>query len=322
MQMRNTTTSCCPDDAAPLNTQFNRQGAGTARSDAWLKHRHLRSFRIAKLARKITVSLLASALLIGSAWTAQTAAESSPVVISDGLMKEGRVLVPLRIVSEHLGAAVKWNQQLKTITINKDDVELILTIGSPKVKINQSELLLDVPAEQKSGLSYVPLRFVSQAFGADIKWDQPLQQASIALDGKQLTVNIAKPRVQLPSEKRMTSRQIQIYVDKLNEAADVSAIQQIRTHFRPYFTDRFINALVNNKGLEHRQRFNTIYPSATSYIDQNTAQITQSLLLPPADDGFGEDSLTLYRKAILVYKDKGWKVDRVEFSLVKNIDRP
>lgn len=73
----------------------------------------------------------------------------------------------------------------KTITIAKENTEMVRTINSNKVMLNQSEILLDVPAELNYNSTYVPARFVSQTFGADVNWNQQASQATITLDEKQ-----------------------------------------------------------------------------------------------------------------------------------------
>jgi len=53
--------------------------------------------------------------------------EASPPPI----MQNGRTLVPLRLISESLGAAVKWNAQNKTVSISKADRSIELHIDNP-----------------------------------------------------------------------------------------------------------------------------------------------------------------------------------------------
>lgn len=267
---------------------------------------------------KLSITLLASAMLVLPTFAPSGYAADQIITIDSGILKSNRVLIPLRAVSENLGAEVQWNQQQKTIAITKGDTEILLTLNSKKVLVNQVEILLDVPAEANYNSTYVPARFVSQTLGADVIWNQQASQATITLDGKQLQVTMEKPKVQIPNEKRITNKQQQVFADKLNEATNLTSIKQIRTHFGPYFTDRFINELIRNKGLKYDYQFKTVYQSSLTYTDNNTAKLSQS---SDSSSKFGTNE-TLYRTATLIYTNKGWKVDSIDFKLIQEILNP
>ncbi|WP_206662914.1 L,D-transpeptidase family protein [Anaerobacillus alkaliphilus] len=91
--------------------------------------------------------------------------ENSPKSVNN------RVLVPLRAIFSSLGAKVTWDQKTQSVTAIRGDRNIKLTIGSTKAYINGQETILDVPAEVYNGSTYVPIRFVSEALGAKINWD-------------------------------------------------------------------------------------------------------------------------------------------------------
>ncbi|WP_440115607.1 stalk domain-containing protein [Paenibacillus sp. QZ-Y1] len=268
--------------------------------------------------KKLSLTVLAASMLALPNLAQPGYAADTVNTIDSGIIKNNRVLIPLRAVSENLGADVTWNQQQKTITITKDETEMVLTLNSKKVLLNQSEILLDVPAELNYNSTYVPARFVSQTLGADVDWNQQASQATITLDGKQLQVTMQKPQVQIPNAKKITDKQRQVLVNKLNEATDLSSIKQIRNHFSPYFTDKFINEIIRDKGLKYDFKFTTIYQSAISYTDANKAKLSQS----SGPNSKYAPNETLYRTAKLVYTSKGWKIDGVDFSMVREILNP
>ncbi|MFD2330880.1 copper amine oxidase N-terminal domain-containing protein [Cohnella sp. GCM10020058] len=262
-------------------------------------------------------SILAAAMLIVPTFATYSYADSTPVQLDSGKLQNNRVLIPLRAVSENLGADVQWNQQTKQITIISGSTKIVLALDSPKVSVNQTQVTLDVPAQLfYGGMTYVPLRFVSQTLGAEVGWNQQARQATITTAERQLVVSMDQ-KVEVPSSRRVTDQRVQVLVDKLNEATDISAMKQIRTYFSPYFTDPFINALVQNKGLENDVEFKTIYQSGVTYKDDRTATLVQS-------SGMNSNNETLYRYATLVYadKDKSWKVSAVSFKRVTEILNP
>lgn len=82
----------------------------------------------------------------------------------------GRVYVPLRFVSEALGADVEWVQEQQKIVINKGDRLIMLHSGSREVYVDGRIYTMDVAVELVNGRNMVPLRFVSEALGAQVEW--------------------------------------------------------------------------------------------------------------------------------------------------------
>lgn len=85
--------------------------------------------------------------------------------------KANRVLIPVRFVSEEIGAKVDWNEAKKQVTITKNGKTIVLTIGSKRVIVDGKTITIDVAAFTSQNRTYVPIRFVSEAFGAKVSWD-------------------------------------------------------------------------------------------------------------------------------------------------------
>jgi hypothetical protein len=82
-----------------------------------------------------------------------------------------RILVPFRAIFEQLGATVDWNIKTKSIICIKNDLTITLVIGSDKMLVNGSQILIDSPAQVVGGRTFVPLRAISECMGASVKWD-------------------------------------------------------------------------------------------------------------------------------------------------------
>ena len=91
--------------------------------------------------------------------------DTPPVIV------DGRTLVPIRAITEAFGAEIEWNGEKQQVTIYKDGTEIVLTLGSKEVTVNGSPETIDTEAKLFSNRTYVPLRFISESFGADINWD-------------------------------------------------------------------------------------------------------------------------------------------------------
>ncbi|WP_334073440.1 copper amine oxidase N-terminal domain-containing protein [Paenibacillus sp. A14] len=93
--------------------------------------------------------------------------------------KSNRVQVPVRFVSEALGAKVAWNSKTKKVTVDLNSNQIVLTLGKKAYTVNGKTEPMDTAALRKSDRTYVPLRFVSEALGAQVNWDSLNYMVSI-----------------------------------------------------------------------------------------------------------------------------------------------
>lgn len=82
-----------------------------------------------------------------------------------------RTLVPVRFISEGLGAKVEWLANSRQVKITDKDVTILLTIGSKTVVVNGRQIELDCPAEIVNARTFAPVRFISETLGAAVNWD-------------------------------------------------------------------------------------------------------------------------------------------------------
>ncbi len=95
------------------------------------------------------------------------------------VIKEGRTLIPVRAISEATGALVEWNAEEKKVTITKGEQEIILIPGENKVYVNNTSVVIDVPAQVMNSRTMVPLRFISENLGLTVEWDSETQSIEI-----------------------------------------------------------------------------------------------------------------------------------------------
>lgn len=88
-------------------------------------------------------------------------------------------MVPLRVVAENLGARVEWVAAENRIDLVRNVDKIQLWIGKQVTRVNGKSLLLDVPPEIKGERTFVPLRFVAEALGAKVSWDEVTQTAGV-----------------------------------------------------------------------------------------------------------------------------------------------
>jgi len=79
------------------------------------------------------------------------------------LVNSGRMVVPIRIIAENLGAVVKWDAARNAAVIQGGGLVVDLPVGSAQATVNGQPIALDAPAVLYSGRTMVPLRFVAEA---------------------------------------------------------------------------------------------------------------------------------------------------------------
>ncbi|MFM1654147.1 copper amine oxidase N-terminal domain-containing protein [Brevibacillus sp. B_LB10_24] len=94
-----------------------------------------------------------------------------------------RTMVPARFVAEKLGARVQWNGQLNQVIFTYKDQTILLPIGQNRAQVNGKEKSFDAPAVLKNGRTMVPLRFVSEVFGAKVSWVEQRNLAVVTTAG-------------------------------------------------------------------------------------------------------------------------------------------
>ena len=157
--------------------------------------------------RIIKISILSLALLVSPVFAnnlfnvsigrTQFQVKKAGVLVNDRLLKtefspyikQGRTFVPIREITENLGADVKWNNKDKSIKISLNDDVIDMKINSPNVSVNGKKISLDnaqapqlalYSSPRRETKTMVPLRFISETFGYDVDWNNDKVRAEIS----------------------------------------------------------------------------------------------------------------------------------------------
>ncbi|MGB9792141.1 MAG: copper amine oxidase N-terminal domain-containing protein [Thermacetogeniaceae bacterium] len=99
-------------------------------------------------------------------------------------IKDGRTFIPVRYAANAVGVSddnILWDGASKKVTILKGDRVVQMTIGSNVMTINGAAITMDVAPEIVAGRTMLPVRFVAQALGANITWDEATQTVTISV---------------------------------------------------------------------------------------------------------------------------------------------
>lgn len=113
---------------------------------------------------------------IGSSRYTVVLGECRQELVADAIpfIENGRAYVPLRYLASALGvpeAGIHWNAGSRTVNLKMGGTEVDLVIGNPVIKVNGRAKQMDAVPLIKSGRTYLPARFVAEAFGYRVDWD-------------------------------------------------------------------------------------------------------------------------------------------------------
>ena len=154
------------------------------------------------LARILCLVLAMTTLLATGAMAASATAATGPDVRVNGELVDfpdgqpyvdanSRTMIPVRFVTEALGAKVIWDGPNQTAVIEKDGTTVKIKIGSTDLTIvksgKTSTVKMDTAAVVKDGRTYVPIRFVAEALGAKVDYSGTYYTVGI-YGGDELTI--------------------------------------------------------------------------------------------------------------------------------------
>lgn len=87
---------------------------------------------------------------------------------------DGRTLIPMRALLEGLGTTVEWDETTATATAytRTKSYEIKVTENSKTFYVNGEAREFDVPAMTINGRFMIPVRYISEAVGATVTWDE------------------------------------------------------------------------------------------------------------------------------------------------------
>lgn len=137
-------------------------------------------------------AMIAAAFTFGVGFMQETSANPQIQLVIDNknittdvspMVKNDRMLVPIRVISEELGANVTWDGVNQSVFIEKGNRSILLRIDKNlieyKVDGNDSYGLSDVPPTIVSERTLVPVRLISNALGVGVHWNENTRTVTV-----------------------------------------------------------------------------------------------------------------------------------------------
>ena len=154
----------------------------TENPDSWAEKYLTTTFTINEPTYTMTATTTDSITGNDTMTPATQAMDVSPYIRND------RTYVPVRYLAYSLGVPetnVTWDGQARRVGILKDDINIALIIGSPFMLVNQKPIRMDVSPEITNDRTFLPSRWVAEALGAEVDWDNTTKQATIKMPIKE-----------------------------------------------------------------------------------------------------------------------------------------
>lgn len=194
--------------------------------------------------------------------------------------KNNRTLVPIRFIveafdSKYTFTEVNWDEdkQLVTILVQKletplsqvernsarktaggveklgheaaEETKVELAIGSSSAFVNDKEFEFDTKARIYNGRTMVPLRFISETLGAEVKWDSSSRRAHIFY----LVLPSVNPGVRSDIEPRDNDETMNVLVSNPYEGIDWDTIERHKSTLHSH-TDKSDGRLTPTEAIE------------------------------------------------------------------------
>ncbi|CAM3896519.1 N-acetylmuramoyl-L-alanine amidase family protein [Cohnella lubricantis] len=130
--------------------------------------------------KKWTFLLIVAAVMLFLSANMASAETVTPKLILDGKVLNPAqppeligqyTMVPIRTASENLGYNVDFDNDKKMVTVTGGSNVITMVVNQGNASVNGDTTALQAPPVIKSGTTLVPLRFVGEALGVQVYWD-------------------------------------------------------------------------------------------------------------------------------------------------------
>ena len=90
--------------------------------------------------------------------------------------KDDRTMIPIRFFAAALGVPndeehIAWDEENRTAAIVSGDKAVYITVGKREIIVNGDIVVMDTVAEIKNSRVFIPARYLAEALGCNVQWD-------------------------------------------------------------------------------------------------------------------------------------------------------
>ncbi len=130
---------------------------------------------------------------------AQAAQRAITIEVNGGVVKpdaapfieNGVTMVPLRFVSEPIGALLTWDGKTKTAGVFREGQEVTVELGNKTAYVNGQAVEMLKAALIRSGRTFVPLRFIAEGLGAQVNWLPQTSTVTVDFPGMERAMKVS-----------------------------------------------------------------------------------------------------------------------------------
>ncbi|NMO96133.1 copper amine oxidase N-terminal domain-containing protein [Paenibacillus lemnae] len=265
----------------------------------------------------ITTAALLTAFLAPAAQTAPAHADAAAASVKTAssayinntkaqgkvLLRQGTIFVTLNDLKSLGLYKFHYNNKSKTVTIQSQGTKVVLTAGKSTISVNGKETKLQSAPFIQDGRTMFPLRAASEAFGAEIYWNNHTKTAYI---GKQYDVNVSHYEGNDLAASRNAALQLP-RISKLAKAPLESTYMEMQGQdyiFQQGHSDKFFE--VDNDLISYYEITDHIFElkwQAKMDMDKSTGKHSKLFFLP-----------SLFKQEIGTQPDvQGWTVAKFQF---------
>lgn len=247
---------------------------------------------------------------------------SAATKLSGGVIQNGTTLIPMRSLFEALGAEIKWDNKEKSVTAKKGETTIKLFVNSNKAVVNGESLKLETSAKIINSTTMVPVRFVSESLGSDVKWDSKARIVTVNSGDQVIEISVEDPKLSLATINETIRKAEKVLGDVTmadgkkyaNGTLTNQARSQSKEKVKSYYTNNFMNnrwsSIYGNfeTGIWYTPMSDSVIKD--SYIKQQTSnKVVVYYLLENEMEG---ERLVEYR---LVKNNNKWFIDEFNFYI-------
>ncbi|MDB5053901.1 MAG: hypothetical protein JWM44_1951 [Bacilli bacterium] len=98
-------------------------------------------------------------------------------------LSDNTTLVPLRVITAAFGAVVTWDSTTQTVGLKYNGKSISATIGSKQAVVDGTNTDMSTAPQLHNGTTMVPLRFITENFGAKVAFDNETKKITIIGSG-------------------------------------------------------------------------------------------------------------------------------------------